>query len=393
MSNPLLNRIGINGYRVIRTEASQPLKIHVEPEVTASACLCCGGGRLRSKGRYQKVVRHLDRFGEPTCLVVHTRRMRCLDCHTTFLPPLPGLRPGRQSSEPFRENAYRQHDHGICISTLARILHIGSATIERIYHQFTERKAKERSSLQCPMVLGIDEHTLHKGTRFATTFCDLKNHRVFNVVPGRSPRELSAYVSSLKGRERVRVVCIDLSSPYRALIRKWFPNAKIVADRFHVVRVVIAHFMALCREIAPEIKNKRGSLAVLRKNPDKLTQPEKLRLNALFAAYPAFLPLYEQMHRLRSLLNQKHRRRRECRPLARSLFTFINDLAKSGFEPLITLANTLRSWAEPIACMWRFTKNNGITEGFHRKMKLIQRRAYGFRNFRNYQLRVLAACG
>jgi len=99
------------------------------------------------------------------------------------------------------------------------------------------------------------------------------------------------------------------------------------------------------------------------------------------------------MHRLRSLLNQKHRRRRECRPLARSLFTFINDLAKSGFEPLITLANTLRSWAEPIACMWRFTKNNGITEGFHRKMKLIQRRAYGFRNFRNYQLRVLAACG
>ena len=27
--------------------------------------------------------------------------------------------------------------------------------------------------------------------------------------------------------------------------------------------------------------------------------------------------------------------------------------------------------------MWRFSKNNGITEGFHRKMKLIQRRAYG----------------
>ncbi len=46
-----------------------------------------------------------------------------------------------------------------------------------------------------------------------------------------------------------------------------------------------------------------------------------------------------------------------------------------------------------IACMWRFTKNNGITEGFHRKMKLIQRRAYGFRNFNNYRLRVIAQCG
>jgi transposase len=43
-------------------------------------------------------------------------------------------------------------------------------------------------------------------------------------------------------------------------------------------------------------------------------------------------------------------------------------------------------------------KNNGITEGFHRKMKLIQRRAgrpsaYGFRNFNNYRLRVIAQCG
>ena len=60
---------------------------------------------------------------------------------------------------------------------------------------------------------------------------------------------------------------------------------------------------------------------------------------------------------------------------------FIDRLAASGFEPLVTLANTLRSWAEPIACMWNFTKNNGITEGFHRKIKPIQRRASGFRSF------------
>ena len=43
--------------------------------------------------------------------------------------------------------------------------------------------------------------------------------------------------------------------------------------------------------------------------------------------------------------------------------------------------------------MWRFTKNNGITEGFHRKMKLIQRLAYGYKNFENYRLRVLVQCG
>jgi transposase len=57
------------------------------------------------------------------------------------------------------------------------------------------------------------------------------------------------------------------------------------------------------------------------------------------------------------------------------------------------LAKTLTDWIEEIARMWRFSRNNGITEGFHRKMKLIQRRAYGFRSFTNYRLRVIAQCG
>jgi len=45
------------------------------------------------------------------------------------------------------------------------------------------------------------------------------------------------------------------------------------------------------------------------------------------------------------------------------------------------------------AQVWRFSKSNGITEGFHTKMEMLSRRAYGFRNFENYRLRVLAHCG
>ncbi len=43
--------------------------------------------------------------------------------------------------------------------------------------------------------------------------------------------------------------------------------------------------------------------------------------------------------------------------------------------------------------MWRFSKSNGPTEGFHTKMEMMTRRAYGFRNFENYRLRVLTHCG
>ena len=42
--------------------------------------------------------------------------------------------------------------------------------------------------------------------------------------------------------------------------------------------------------------------------------------------------------------------------------------------------------------MRRLTRNNGITEGFHNKMELISRQAYGFRNFENYRMRVKVLC-
>ena len=80
----------------------------------------------------------------------------------------------------------------------------------------------------------------------------------------------------------------------------------------------------------------------------------------------------------RALLNIKHQTKRACSPLAKKLLAFIDELKPSCFSSLLTLAETLSRWREPLAAMWRFTKNKGITEGFHRKMKLIQRRAYGF---------------
>jgi transposase len=49
-----------------------------------------------------------------------------------------------------------------------------------------------------------------------------------------------AYLARLEGKSDVRVVCMDLAPAYRALVRKRFPNAHIVADRFHVIRIISA---------------------------------------------------------------------------------------------------------------------------------------------------------
>ena len=388
----MIDYLGLPDYEVLSIESKRSRTLIKVATKLAPKCPRCESQRLRSKGPYQRRVRHQALCGQRTEVLVCTRRYRCCDCNRHFVPSLPGIRPWYRCTEPYREKIYQDHHDGICASRVAEREGISAPTVSRNYAFFTKRKAKERQSLECPAVLGIDEHSLHRNGTFVTTFCNLRRHKVFDVVEGRSAREMTGFLRGLKGRHKVRVICIDLSNAYRDLIAKWFPNAILVADRFHAVRVVMEHFTRLARELAG-IRYDRAFLKLFRTGPDKLTENQKERLGKLFKRYPALEPLYRKMREICDLLNLKAQRKRKCFFHARELLQHIEDLKAVGFKQLKTLAKTLASWAEPIAAMWRFRKSNSITEGFHRKMKLIQRRAYGFRNFENYRLRVIAHCG
>jgi transposase len=92
--------------------------------------------------------------------------------------------------------------------------------VERHFQHFRRRQAAERENGTCPRVLGIDEHFFSRRHGFATTFCDLARHKVFDVVHDRSEGSLEGCLRRLKEREKVRVICMDLSSGYRAIARK-----------------------------------------------------------------------------------------------------------------------------------------------------------------------------
>jgi transposase len=386
-------QLTLPGYRIIQYESNSEMRVFVEALDAPQSCPYCAGSSLHSKGRYERRVRHLDCFGHPSQVLIKCRRYQCLSCEVSFVQPLPGILPGRRSTEPWRKVIFERHHDGISASALGKKERMGPATVSRIYAQFTERKASERLSLDCPQVLGIDEHTLHKGQRFATTFCDLKRHRVFDISQGRSEAELSSYLRTLRGREKVKVVCIDLSNSYRAMIRRWFPRAAIVADRFHAVRLAGLHLFRVARQLCPDLGWKRSWLGLLRTRRDRLDPIKQEQLSKLFRLHPALETVYAMKERLCGLLCLKKLSKQACRHRIRELCQVIETLKHSGFEAAVTLAKSLSDWIEEIVRMWRFTRNNGITEGFHRKMKLIQRRAYGFRSFSNYRLRVIAQCG
>jgi len=100
--------------------------------------------------------------------------------------------------------------------------------------------------------------------------------------------------------------------------------------------------------------------------------------------------VYETKQKLMKFILLKTLTARRTR---QQLSNYLEWLEQLNNSPLWTLTNTLTSWMEPVITMWRFSKSNGITEGFHNKMEMMSRRAYGFRNFENYRLRVLAHYG
>ena len=314
----------------------------------------------------------------------------CPQCHRYFCHRFKGVRPRFRASEAFRLEVYEAHDGGITKRKISRTHNISEATTERWYQGFCQQRRSEMSNRPCPRVLGIDEHFFTRKRGYATTLVDLKNHKVFDVVLGRSESSLRRYLQRLRGRENVQVIVMDLSATYRSIARRYFPNATIVSDRFHVVRLVNQHFLKIWQQHDPEGRKNRGLLSLMRRHEWHLSDEQRLNLESYLSEYPVLNALYQAKQKLIRFLLLKTLNRKTAR---RKLPGFLKLIEQLRASPLHSLANTLTSWLEPIVAMWRFSKSNGITEGFHNKMEMMARRAYGFRNFENYRLRVLTHCG
>jgi transposase len=347
---------------------------------------------LRSKGRCDRTLRHEDWGLRHSVIELEARKWLCQACGRQFRQRFPGIQPWQRASEAFQRQIFRLHLDGINRSLLGRREGIGAATVQRYFQAGLVRQFGQWHPPRCPPVLGIDEHFFTRRKGFATTLCDLRRHKVYDVVLGRSETALAAYFERLEGKAEVKLVCMDLSSSYRSLVRKHFPNALIVADRFHVIRLVNHHFLACWRELDPVGSKNRGLLSLMRRHRHNLKPEQLARLMNYLAGRPALEQIYRFKQRLCSLLLKKHRTRRQCQPLASRYLKAAHQLRDSGLAQLVQLGETLYNWRNEIALMWRFTRNNSMTEGFHTKMELINRQAYGFRNFNNYRMRVKVLC-
>ncbi len=387
--SPLDSILGLKDLTIERVERHRDIHVCSRP-AKRPACVHCLYEPVRIKATHQRTLKHTRQGNQLMVLHLSVPKYHCLSCNRYFRHRFAGIRPRLRATEAYRLEVFESHEGGVSQSKLTVTHRVGSATVERWYQSYVKQRVSELSGRACPQVLGIDEHFFSRKKGYATTLVDLKNHKVFDVVLGRSEPSLRRYLSRLPGRERVKVVVMDMSETYRQIVRKYFPNAKIVADRFHVVRLVNHHFLKLWQQQHPEGRKHRGLLSLMRRHQWNLSAEQQTKLAQYLEPYPVLQALYRAKQRLmRFLLLKTLNAQRAKRLLPR----FLALIAQFANSPARALADTLTSWLEPIVGMWRFSKSNGITEGFHTKMEMISRRAFGFRNFENYRMRVLALCG
>ncbi len=381
--------LGITELEVERVDRDQGVKVYARP-TKRPACIHCQHPRVKIKSTRQRTLKHTRQGNQVLTLFLKSPKYHCPQCNRYFCHRFQGVRPRFRASEAFRLEVFEAHDGGVTQRKITRTHGISASTVERWYHSHCEQRRSEMSNRACPRVLGIDEHFFTRKRGFATTLVDLKNPKVFDVVLGRSESSLGRYLRRLPGRDNVHVVVMDLSETYRSIARRYFPNATIVADRFHVIRLVNQHFLNAWKEHDPDGRKNRGLLSLMRRHQWNLSEEQQQNLARYLSQYPVLAAMYKVKQRLNRYLLLKTLNARRAK---RKLPGFLELIEQLSASPLKRLARTLTSWLEPIVAMWRFSKSNGITEGFHNKMEMMSRRAYGFRNFENYRLRVLTHCG
>lgn len=388
LSTSILN---IYGYEIENVTGRNPVIIEAKYTLDIT-CPFCNSKNLRKKDKYLRRLNHESIGARKTKLYLTGYKYRCKSCSRYFNQRFPGVLKYKRSTEGFRLEVFEKHNNGHTQSYLSKSLFIGTATVERWYHDLLKKKISNFKGRPCPRVIGIDEHFFSRKKGYATTICDLGRNKVFDLTLGRSEKALDGYFKHLGGKDNVRVVVMDLSDTYKNIIRKYFPDALIVTDRFHVIRLVNYHFLKTWSTLDPIGRKNRGLLSLMRRNAENLRSGQVIRLSTYFKDRPEIKVIYDFKQELVSLLKVKKKTAHELKKILPVFLDYIEQLKNSMFEPLITLGKTLDSWREEVARMFRFTKNNGITEGFHNKMEMISRRAYGFRNFENYRLRVKALC-
>jgi transposase len=233
-----------------------------------------------------------------------------------------------------------------------------------------------------PERLSLDEFSREKGKRkFVTVVSALDKSSLLEVIDSHKSDEIIEVLKAQPQviRENVKEVSVDMWGGFQKVIKEVFPNALIVIDRFHVMKLVNQALNQI--RLLLEFKGLKNRCLLL-KNGEDLTVEEKEELQTLLNQSPCLGIAYELKEELRNIYETSTTVKMGLRKLAKWLVSARCILGQT--------AETLGKHVQEICHYFVSRTTSGVMEGINTKIKLIIRQSYGFNTFESLREKLLA---
>lgn len=399
--NFITNILGIKDNNIIildYLDAGTHKEIIAKLDYPAPKCLDCQGQMAKYDFQKESKIPYLECTGYKTLIRLRKRRFRCKVCGKMAVAETSLVKKNHQISTIVNQKITQKLIEKFPMTAIAESLSISTSTVIRKLKEF-----EFKSDLNhLPEHMSWDEYSFKKG-KMSFIAQDYDTRKIVAILDGRTQATIRNHFLrySRQVRSRVRVITMDMFSPYYDIARKLFPNAKIVLDRFHIVQ----HLSRAMNRVRIQIMNqfdRRSHEYKALKRYWKLIQQDSRKLSDKRFYRPTFRSHLTNKEVLEKLLSYSQELRQHYNLYQLLLFHFqekqtdhffsLIDETISSVNPIFqTVLKTFLKDKDKIMNALELPYSNAKLEATNNPIKVIKRNAFGFRNFDNFKTRILIA--
>lgn len=381
----------VAGYSLTKTEVEEHrVLLHVQPQEHRVRCSACRSRNVIRRGEATRWFRNLPVGSDCTWVIATLPRVECRDCHLVRQIDHGLAEPKRTYTRAF-ERYVLELSRCTTIKYVAEHLGVSWDIVKDIQKR-NLRKHYARPKLKNVRQIAIDEICIGRGYRFLTLVLDLATGAILFVGEGKKAESLQPFWRRLKAsRAKVQAVAIDMSKAYISAVKHNLPQATLVFDRFHVVKLMNEKLTQLRRELHREAVDKlhknvlKGTRWLLLKTPENLdpAKGEPQRLREALRLNESLATAYYLKEDLRQIWEQLGKF-----PARMKLLDWYHQAMGSGIRVLQDFARMLLVHQHGILAWYDYPISTGPLEGTNNKIKTMQRQHYGLRDREFFTLKL-----
>lgn len=231
----LPNMLNMPNFIILDMEESEDdYRFLVEIISSPSHCPKCGTiANLYKHGLKQQLFFDLPMHAKRVGIYVKRQRYKCRECNETFFDSLCDIDVNRSVTKRLMD-WIQEASLERTFTSVAEEIGVDEKTVRNIFNDYVA-ELESQTDFRTPKWLGINEVHLLKKYRCIIT--DVENKSVIDILRKRNKDTVISYLSKLQDIDKIELVAMDMWNPYKSAVNSVIPHAKIVIDKFHVVKL------------------------------------------------------------------------------------------------------------------------------------------------------------